>query len=332
MKSFCSIFLLLLSSSCALPPPDVSRQNYVASKEIAVIDLVRDGLSLYDSGRLIDAELKLRQALYLVPQENNIKFNLAVILEKEEKYEEAASIFQKLLTQKPEDIKILSALAHLNFARGDLLSSEQFYGKILDLYERRLNFSRAADVYRSLSSINFSVGEEQDALCYSEMALKLNPDDKERGAHLKIMLALNRLSEASKLILVLKQSEKKAPIVQIQEIILNFAEGNHEHAKELLGDLLTNSLAANNFPYEVSLLTTLIKYLPDNNKASLSTEEQDYHSGGSDKNAIDPEQRELDYSLMKEALERENSVYLPYQLLTTVVDTYLEVEPKGRGN
>ena len=57
------ILLIVLLFGCALPEPEGPEQEFVPDREIQVVSLTREGLAYAKRSRLVDAELKLRQAV-----------------------------------------------------------------------------------------------------------------------------------------------------------------------------------------------------------------------------------------------------------------------------
>ncbi|MCB0339299.1 MAG: tetratricopeptide repeat protein, partial [Bdellovibrionales bacterium] len=207
--------ILLLLCACALPPKsDTANISVVPTRELQAVSLGTEGISFSKRGRLLEAEFRFRQALYLFPDAVNLKVNLGVVLEKQGRFEEALAIYQDLSAAEPDSINFKGSVAKLYFQAGMFQRArEQFTSAINDglaLLDRpsvevtsdlsrptppeiRKQISRLA---RSLSVLEFTLGNEQEALCYSLFASTLSSEPDEVARHAKLLNALNLSQQA----------------------------------------------------------------------------------------------------------------------------------------
>lgn len=181
--------------SCA-PPPQPLSNEFVPNDELLTVGLVREGLGYAQAGRLIDAELKLRQAHYLAPSAKNIRVNLAIVLERNGLFDEARAILHKLIKENPSHLPYYTSLGQLEFMADNFKASTQAYNKAMQMALDRSEAAFAGNVARSLATINFKYGLEEDALCNSESALTFKQDMPELMRHTKLLRATNNFSKA----------------------------------------------------------------------------------------------------------------------------------------
>jgi Flp pilus assembly protein TadD len=158
--------------------------------------LVSEALSYTKTGRLYDAESKLRQASYLEPSNDRIAFNLGVVVNQSGQSEEALTIFQKLLSKEPQNPEYLQGMADALVSQGRYTEARERLKQSFSLFKGANNFPRAALLARSISNIAFGVGEEQEALCYSYEAVTLAPNATQVGMHARVLVALNLFEQA----------------------------------------------------------------------------------------------------------------------------------------
>jgi tetratricopeptide (TPR) repeat protein len=188
-----------LCAACALPPPREERQSFIPERELQAVSLAREGLYYFGRSRYFDAEVKLRQAVALVP-DPNLRIDLAVVLEYEGALDEAEAIYKSLLLDQPDDPQILAGLARLYAVRGDSEAGKRHYiqaiEKVLSVSDKTLqagSLKRASAYSRSLAALSFKIGDEAGARCYSEEAwlISQNPEDLVRHTRMLIATGFN---------------------------------------------------------------------------------------------------------------------------------------------
>jgi tetratricopeptide (TPR) repeat protein len=199
--------LLFLMSACAVPRAhtdfSLSRQGgsgeeyqFVSSTDLRVSGLVSEGLGFANIGRLYNAEGRLRQALYLEPNNDRIAFNLAVILNQAGQSQEALEILRRLVAKEPRNPAYLQALADAVAIEGDHEEAKAKLKDVFVIFKEANNLPRAALIARSISNIAFGFGNEPEALCYSFEAVTLTPIASQVSAHLRLLVALNLFEQA----------------------------------------------------------------------------------------------------------------------------------------
>jgi len=177
-------------SGCALPRDPYKVQQVVPTREIQIASFVREGLDLLSRGRNMDAEFSLRRAYYLAPDSPTIKRSLAVVLGRQGVFAESEQLFLELLDKNPDSLSTLSSLALMYF---DQRLYEKARERYLEIIERALDSEEVrvqkirAETYRSLSVLEFTVGNEEAALCFSLKAIeqaRVKEDEKIRHARI----------------------------------------------------------------------------------------------------------------------------------------------------
>ncbi len=212
---------LLLTQPGAEELSGMTNDNETAKK------LFFEGLDYFNAGDLENAELKLREAARLAPQNNSATTNLAVVLVKQRKFPEARMQARKALVDHERNIealRVLSACCLADTTRpfDELLSLSDkiidiepgdsdahnnhglalmYYGRFaeaLESYDRALAF-KPNDAYSFTNRGNalFELKRHSEALAAHDKALTFKPDMAEgwlgRGTAL---VALNRNEEA----------------------------------------------------------------------------------------------------------------------------------------
>lgn len=198
---------ILLASACAVPRThtdfSLSRKGaggepteFISSSDLRVAGLVSEGLSFASIGRLYNAEARLRQALYIEPNNDRIAFNLAIVLSQAGQSQGALEIMNRLVAKEPKNPAYMQALADALEASGDHEGAKAKLKEAFVIFKENNNFPRASLIARSIANIAFGVGNEQEALCYSYEALSLAPSGPQASAHLRVLVALNLFQEA----------------------------------------------------------------------------------------------------------------------------------------
>lgn len=191
-------------AGCALPVPRSSEiESFISDKELDTVALAREGMWYFNQSRYIDAELRFRQVLARAPGMQNIMVNLAATLEREGLYEEAQGLYEQVLEQDPRCIPCTSGLAHLHYSAERYDTARQTYESALAMALDAADDVMAANIARSLAALAFKVGDEEGALCYSSLVMRLrgNPDDFLR--RVKFLSAAGRHADVIEAILAL---------------------------------------------------------------------------------------------------------------------------------
>ena len=183
----CAVFFIGVFVGCAMPVSHRTDQDAVPERDLLGVSLTREGLSLYHRTRFAEAELKFRQALYLFPTATNLKENLAASLEGSGQIDEAVAIYQELLSSQPDSIRYRIALGRSEAARGNYREAQAHWDESLKRSIDRGETARAADVARTYASYYFRRGNEEQARCYSALALQFRPSAEELAAHTRIL-------------------------------------------------------------------------------------------------------------------------------------------------
>jgi tetratricopeptide (TPR) repeat protein len=172
-----------------------SEENpFLSTDQLLASGLVSESMQYGAKGRLFEAEARLRKALYLEPNNDGIKFNLAVVLGQGGNTEEALGILNQLRSALGEQPYLLVAIADIHNGLGDRDQARTELKRAFALYRGAGNDGQAAIIARSISNLAFAQGLEQEAVCYSWEALTLAASPQQLGAHSALLVGLNQFS------------------------------------------------------------------------------------------------------------------------------------------
>ncbi len=267
-----SLILLLLFQGCALPRDVGSEQNFIERGDLRATNLGREGLNYYSRGRFQDAELRLRQALYLDPSADNLKLNLAATLQGVGLYAEAHQIFTELKAKYPDDPRIFSAEASLYATERKYPEARRSYEQALTMYlASPTKGIEAAAMARSLANLMFRGGFEEDALCYSEQAVMLKLLADEVAKHGRLLIAMNEYDRAAAYVnAYMNDNDLRAdPALNATLAVAAFGQGDLEQSAARATSVLTKE---NVSPDNLALMRLILKYAEP---AARDTEEDD---------------------------------------------------------
>lgn len=322
LRYFCYFGYLLLLSACAAPLPEGQRQSFVSSKEIQVVSLTREGLAYAKRGRMLDAELKLRQALYLAPDSIALKLNLAVVLDKQGGFEEAKALYLDLLEAKPESVQYRMGLAHLYFSQNDFSAAEKIYQDVYATGVERNDNSIIADAARSMAAMHFLVGAEEDAFCWSEIAFRASSGGEQLLRHARLLLGIGATSQSLELIEPLLRVDTANP-----RAIVMAAQGYYDrHDNGEVRRVLERLRYRQNLEPEVEFQKELLALLVEEKQAEKQEESKEEDEDQEDKAAV----------LDNDPLSGEIAIYWPLKMLNgiekLVEDRSLEQEQNSNGS
>jgi tetratricopeptide (TPR) repeat protein len=234
----------IVSSACALPPH--SSRTVIGTRlevgverpfssvgELRTAGLVNEAMVLVSNNRFFDAERSLRQAHYLEPQNEQIKFNLAVVLNQVGQPEEAHEILQALCSQRPEQPAYAVALADTLITQGRKGEARALLKTAFNRFKEAQNYPQAARIARSISNVSFELGYEEESLCYSYEAYTLAPSAEQLGWHGIVLVAENLYPTAASMIQAAFQENRAfagSASAQHALALARFAQGDYEGA------------------------------------------------------------------------------------------------------
>jgi len=268
------IFMSLFGA-CA--PPTPPPKSMVSDKELLAANLANQALEDYQTGRYLDSELRIRQILYLYPDSENAQFNLANAMLKLGVYEEAEALFSKLGKAHPEDPRYRVAQAKLYFEGG-------FYDKALNAYEEIVKFAQErsqvslqSDALRSLSVINFLLGNVQKSLCYSSESIALRPLREDLIHHARLLIALNRIEEADLFLTDYFKDlqNQKDPYALHLYSMLCFSQGRFDDAAAYNQRAAVFKKSNQDLEFEIKLVNVLLYDLSEVVRKEYEDEDED---------------------------------------------------------
>ena len=148
-------------------------------------------MELYHSGKLEEAEVKVKELLSESPNEISILNILGIIQDAKKEYEEAIKTYKKALdlnTDVPETHFILGSLLHRQGKNEEAMTS---YKKAIDLKSDFVN------AYFNLGLVSQNIGDYEKAIENYKKAIELQPDFHESiGALGTILQTQGKLEEA----------------------------------------------------------------------------------------------------------------------------------------
>lgn len=267
---------LLFLASCALPTPERVDQNFIPEVEIQGASLVNEGLFYFKKSRFFEAEASLRKALYLFPDADNVKASLAVVLQTNEQLDEAVSILSELIKNNPEIVEYKQSLARIYYIEGKYEESENWYREAWLMSVDKMDFLRAATISRSLSTLSFRVGYEEQSNCASEEAFILKPDNEEfvRSLKMKNALGFYQVSRDQVVDWMQKQSLMKDPGLLGELAVLNFSLGDFDEATKFASLAKDLGITDGTQKFELTLLNKFIEAREEKTSSSEDDEEE----------------------------------------------------------
>lgn len=283
------VLLLLLVPACAVPRSQndfaLTRQGvsngqseFISSADLRVAGLVSEGLGFANIGRLFNAEGRLRQALFLDPNNSHVAFNLAVILSQSGQSQEARQILNGLIAKEPRNPAYLQALADAEESAGEHEAAKAKLKEVFALFMGGNNLPRASLIARSISNIAFGMGNEQEALCYSYEAFSLAQSAPQVSAHLRLLVALNLFEEAKSF------AQAQGPLA-MEPLALNalamakYSTGDYRGALETEESALGRVAQAPELGLEMNVAWVIMKQrVPDSAEPTDESNEKMYES------------------------------------------------------
>ena len=251
----------LCLASCALPRPD-NQQNFVPDRELVAVSLARQGLGEMGRSQFLEAELLFRQALYISPQARNIKLNLALALGQLGQTDEALAIYEDFLRFAPESLDAHLALANLYHTSGNFAAAEEYLLRTLQLATVHGNSDKASVARKSLVSLYFETGREEEALCLSDELLTAQSGPDQIFSHLKLLMALGLYARADREItayLALHEGAQQGRQI-FEQALAAYALGRDNDAANLLASALEGRARESGLGLEVDVLSWLLKH------------------------------------------------------------------------
>lgn len=190
-----ALSLLIFLIGCALPPSEhesmVGRLDgvpFVKRDELEVAGLVDEALGFVKRNRFREAEIRLLRADYIRPQVDAVQFNLAAVLEKQGRYEEALEILKGLLERDQSSIQYRIAIGMALVGVRDYPAAIEQLKTSFRLANVQGDLIAATNISRTISVTAFNFGDQQTALCYSYEAAALSTKSEEFERHLRTLL------------------------------------------------------------------------------------------------------------------------------------------------
>lgn len=173
------IFLIAIAFNtllgCAAPSAIREQQHFVSPLELEVYRLNNEGLRQASTGRVMDGWMEFEKALALAPDNFPVRLNLAITLRELGLLKESEQLLLELLSDQPSNIDVLSALALVYFADGRAAIGNDAFMKAIDIAIKQERWDLAGRQAAFLSEAWYNSANLQEALCYADLAVSLQP-------------------------------------------------------------------------------------------------------------------------------------------------------------
>lgn len=206
---------------------DVTENNLPDVKDMLPFNMrTQAAIDLMEDGNVDEAVSQLRDIVAASPPEHvSSRLYLASALQRQEKYDEAESIYNAVLARRPDDESALFQLGAMYAERGDFPKAIEMFQKSLDiepeatepLFNLGLAYDRMGDreqaikrferviqldaafpgVWSALGNLRARSGQTAEAITAYEYELRLNPASVEAHVNLAAQLAGQQKLEAA---------------------------------------------------------------------------------------------------------------------------------------
>lgn len=216
-------------------------------------------LSLADLYQVIGipevSEIKLKEAVVLLPDESLIQFALAELYFSMDRFEEAIMIYSRLFEEEIQEISNISLQERI----GQSLSMQGEFEKAINYLERSLDEERTDDRLFQLALTNLQLKENEKAINYLEELRGINPQYQSLYFYLgQVLQEEGLMEEAQK---VLEEGIKENPY-QVELYHLASENASRLHDKTRMEELLLKALKLGN-KQDKTLLMLSNLYLDD---------------------------------------------------------------------
>lgn len=198
LRMLCAVIMASICSSCAIFRDPLDTKGFVARKDLQVSSLTAQGLSYFNASRYIEAELRLRQALYIAPGNAALLLDLAKILEAQARYDEARKVFLIVLERDRESPPLLSALGQLELKAGNFSESRRWFNETEQNLKPSYDTIGFVQLLRNRAVGEFLATNEEEALCLSWRAAWWGGPPEQVVRHLKLLVGLGLFDAADR--------------------------------------------------------------------------------------------------------------------------------------
>lgn len=321
LSSIFKFFLIsILLFGCALPREERVNQSFVPDKELFAANLVKEGLNYYGRSRYVEAEMRFQQALYLFPNLDGVKQNLAVVLEDQGRFEEARDIYLELRTRKEGTNSFLLSLGRVSVRLGQYTDAEDYFQQGFDMAWETADWGWAAMFARSLSSLYFRLGDEERANCYSGIALDLKVDVEEAYRHSRLLAAMHLVGANERLLdkfLAMGGVFKGMSLVS-QRAEAHLAKAQYQEAFDSAKESMMLTMDRPEAQFETRLALLIADRLRTKTPEEIEKAEE---------NADETAAHELEI-LLDPRLDGSNTLYWPLKMLDDLAQIRSEIPPE----
>jgi len=243
---------------CA-PPVTPVAEKFIPKPELSAVALTNTALAQLAQGKYLEAELGFRRALYLHPNAENIRRNLAVSLLRGGQPEAAEEEYRAMIAASGENSALLANLAQAVMQQGRNEEAATIYESLYSRAIARGDLTTHVSAAVSLSTIYFKLGREEDSLCRIEESFVARPDAETARRFGSLLLALNHPDRARAVVEPILKAREPDPGLLYVRALAAFAEGDIEATLDSTSRALALGVGEDNGPVrELRLLHALV--------------------------------------------------------------------------
>jgi tetratricopeptide (TPR) repeat protein len=211
-----------------------------------LISQVNLGHEFAKSGSLDRAEVIFRQALRKRPDVSSIHNDLGYVLLQQDRLSEAEQSLKRALQLDSYNISALDSLAKVFYRQARYRESIVGLNLELDSIYRLRESERIkrigidlgnrdfAIIFRNLASSHLAIGEFDEAICYSNLAVTVDQGDFQASQHSRLLVSLGYFDKAEELIgyYVSSRGEDIVPTMLLDLAAINFIKGKYQESFE----------------------------------------------------------------------------------------------------
>ncbi len=247
------ILFVFVLGGCVTPPVRVESRVF-SPDEVTLVSFLKEGEDYIRSGRADLAEVKFRKALEISPTSSNVLNNLGFSLLEQNRREESIKYFIRALKADANNKSAFKNLIRTYYQMGNYQKAIYGYKALLEVLPLNkflntleinkipnLSVLDIVSVYRDLASLYYVIGEVDEALCYSNMAVTLLGNREQLLIHERMLLSLNKYKEALPYLkIIISQNNKLDSESLIDYVAVLYLNGDSLLAKQVVDRLLSD--------------------------------------------------------------------------------------------
>ena len=163
----------------------------LAADPRSVLAATECGIALFTAGKIVDAEIKFRQALFIEPTYTDARYDLASAEAANAEWDLAAEDFAQVLRERPDDARARQHLGEVVVLWGDKLSKTNKHEQALARYREALQFQPGNPVLHGKVGAELaSLARLDEAEVELETALRIDPKSEPARQTMDVLKAM----------------------------------------------------------------------------------------------------------------------------------------------